>query len=144
MDLLRLARDCHAKAEVAPLLDVVPYARWLGVEGRVEDEGLLFVLPFREELLGNPILRALHGGVMSAFLEHAAAMELIWRLESRAIPKTVSITVDYLRPARAATTYARAGVTKLGRRASAVSVRAWQESEDKPIAQAHGHFLASG
>jgi len=39
------------------------------------------------------------------------------------------------------TTYARATIFKEGARVANVRVRAWQESEDKPIAALSGHFL---
>ncbi len=108
-----------------------------------ESGRLVFVLPGRDELIGNPKLRAIHGGVIAGYLEAVMQLELIWRLESFSVPKTVTVTVDYLRSARAQPTFAVASVTKLGRRASAVHVSAWQEQEDKPVAQAHGHFLTT-
>jgi acyl-coenzyme A thioesterase PaaI-like protein len=57
------------------------------------------------------------------------------------VPKTINITVDYLRSARVADTYARAVITKHGRRVANVQVRAWQGDESRPIAAAHAHFL---
>ena len=57
------------------------------------------------------------------------------------MPKTINITVDYLRSARLVDTHARAMITKHGRRVANVQVRAWQGDESKPIAAAHAHFL---
>ena len=76
-----------------------------------------------------------------ALLESAAIFHLVWDLNATAIPKTINMSIDYLRPGRPMDTYASGVVTKQGRRVSNVRIEAWQESRDKPIAAAHGHFL---
>jgi len=57
------------------------------------------------------------------------------------IPKTVDISVDYLRSGRPVETYGRAIVTRQGRRVANVRSEIWQEARDKPIAASHGHYL---
>ncbi|HEX2678342.1 MAG TPA: PaaI family thioesterase [Polyangiales bacterium] len=94
-----------------------------------------------DDLIGNPVLPALHGGTVGALLESAAIFKLLWEIESIAVPKTINITVDYLRSARVVDTFARATITKHGRRVANVQARAWQGDEDKPIAALHAHFL---
>jgi len=98
-------------------------------------------MPRSEHLVGNPVLPALHGGTVGALLESTAITELLWQKDSEAVPKTITLTVDYLRSARLADTFARATITKHGRRVANVQVRAYQDSEDKPIATANAHFL---
>jgi uncharacterized protein (TIGR00369 family) len=126
-----------SKTAVTPasgLLACWPYARWLDV--RLEDD--LAVLPYAPRLIGNPILPALHGGVVASFLELAA----LARLDAEGKrARTIDITVDYLRPARPVTTYAEARILKLGRRAANLAVEAWQEDKSAPIAALRGHFL---
>ena len=96
------------------------------------------MLPFAARLIGNPILPALHGGVVASFLELAA----LARLDAEGKrPRTIDITVDYLRPARPVTTYADARILKLGRRAANVAVEAWQEDRASPVAALRGHFM---
>ena len=58
-------------------------------------------------------------------------------------PKTIDVTIEYLRPGRAMTTYARADVRKVGRQIANVHVEAWQEARAKPVAALRGHFLLS-
>jgi acyl-coenzyme A thioesterase PaaI-like protein len=94
-----------------------------------------------QSLIGNPILPAIHGGTVGALLESAAIFKLVWEIRSIAVPKTINITVDYLRSARVVDTHARAIITKHGRRVANVQVRAWQADEAKPVAAAHAHFL---
>jgi len=123
------------------LLEAWPYARFLGVRLEIGDGGPLAVLPFDPKLIGNPILPALHGGVVASFLELAALARL--DAEGRRA-RTIDITVDYLRPARPVTFYAEARILKLGRRAANVAVEAWQETRDSPVAALRGHFMILG
>ncbi len=123
------------------LIDAIPYARYLGLNVRIVDGDLLTTMPGVDKLIGNPVLPALHGGTVGALLESAAIFKLLWEVESIAVPKTINITVDYLRSARVVDTLARATITKHGRRVANVQARAWQGDEAKPIAALHGHFL---
>ena len=131
----------HA-ARIGEALRRMPYAAFLGVEGRWEDGGLTAVLPFRDDLIGNTKLPALHGGAQGAFLEIAALAALVLELEAAARqPLTVGVTVEYLRPGRAKDTFARPSVKRLGRRVANVHVEAWQDDAAAPIALLQGRFL---
>ena len=123
------------------LLDAWPYARFLQMRMEAGETGPVAVLPFAERLIGNPILPALHGGVVASFLELAALARL--DAEGRRA-RTIDITVDYLRPARPVTTYAAARILKLGRRAANLAVEAWQEDRANPVAALRGHFMILG
>jgi uncharacterized protein (TIGR00369 family) len=127
---------------VAPaLLDAWAYARFLGVRLEEGESGLVAVLPFDPKLIGNPILPALHGGVVASFLELAA----LARLDAEGKrARTIDITVDYLRPARPTAFYAEARILKLGRRAANLAVEAWQEDPGSPVAALRGHFMILG
>ncbi len=46
---------------MSQIVDVIPYARFLGVEIERRDGALECVLPFRDEIVGNPVLPAVHG-----------------------------------------------------------------------------------
>jgi acyl-coenzyme A thioesterase PaaI-like protein len=124
-----------------PLIAAIPYARYLGLHVQIVDGDPITTMAGQADLIGNPVLPALHGGTVGALLESAAIFKLLWEIESIAVPKTVNITVDYLRSARVVDTFARASITKHGRRVANVQVRAWQADENKPIAAAHAHFL---
>jgi uncharacterized protein (TIGR00369 family) len=123
------------------LIEAIPYARHLGLSVAIVDGDPITTMNGADRLIGNPVLPALHGGTVGALLESAAIFKLLWEIESIAVPKTINITVDYLRSARVVDTHARATITKHGRRVANVQVRAWQGAEDKPIAAAHAHFL---
>jgi acyl-coenzyme A thioesterase PaaI-like protein len=122
-------------------LAVIPYARFLDV--RLEDDpaGIVCVLPFRDDLVGNAALPALHGGVVGAFLELTALVQAIELGDSERVPKPINFSVDYLRSAGPRETRGRAEVVKHGRRIANVRVIAWQEDAAKPVAAGIGNFL---
>jgi uncharacterized protein (TIGR00369 family) len=132
------------RAKMKAFLAGWPYARFLGIEPAAQGEAVTAVLPFSAHLVGNPLIPALHGGVVGGFLELTALAELAASAPDGHAPRTVDITIDYLRPARAATTYARAEVIKRGRRVVNVQVTAWQENPATPVATLRGHFVWNG
>ncbi|MFN8947829.1 MAG: PaaI family thioesterase [Alphaproteobacteria bacterium] len=141
MDILRRAIAEGRKPDLRELVEAIPYCRFLGVETDLKGNELTTILRFSDRLIGNPILPALHGGVVGAFLEITAVIQLMLETESEELPKPVDIGIDYLRSGRPVDTYARATVTKHGRRVCNVRAEAWQEDHARPIAALHGHFL---
>lgn len=125
---------------LAALLARVPYIRFLGMKAEVSGDEMTAILPFSDHLIGNTQLPALHGGVVGAFMEMTALAQLGLLNEGR-LPKTIDVTIDYLRPGRALTTYARADVKKAGRRIASVHVEAWQNERASPVAVLRGHFM---
>jgi uncharacterized protein (TIGR00369 family) len=123
------------------ILAAIPYARFLGVGVEGSDDGMECVLPFRQEIVGNPRLPAVHGGVLGALLELTALLRLIDESGTDRVPKPISFSVDYLRSAGPATTRARAEIFKLGRRIANVHVVAWQDDRTRPVAAGNGKFL---
>ncbi len=141
MTLVERLAAAKAAGDLAGLIEVVPYAQWLGLSGHVEGDELIVTMKFAPHLVGNATLPALHGGSLGALLESTAVFELLWRAESIVLPKTITITVDYLRSAAAVDTYARGTITRHGRRVANVSIEAWQDDRSKPVATAVAHFL---
>ncbi len=146
-------------AALAALAGSIPYAAFLGITFERRGDELTGLLAFSERLIGNPILPALHGGATAAFLEVTAIVALGWAhlweaIETGAVdaatltpqtlpalPKTIDFTVDYLRSGLPRDAYARATITRSGRRYASVRVEAWQDNRARPHAQAFGHFL---
>lgn len=141
MEMLKRAIAEGRKPDLRELVDAIPYCRFLGVETDRKGTELTTILRFNSKLIGNPVLPALHGGVVGAFLEITAVIQLMLEAETEELPKPVDIGIDYLRSGRPTDTYARAIVTKHGRRVCNVRAEAWQEEHTRPIAALHGHFL---
>jgi len=123
------------------ILARIPYARFLGVRVELHGDEMTAVLPFSQHIIGNPTLPALHGGVIGAFMEMTAVLQLSIAQAQPRQPRPVDINIDYLRSGRPEDTYARALIKKAGRRIANVQVEAWQEARAAPIAALHGHFL---
>ncbi len=121
----------------------IPYAGFLGVRAELKGDELTLVLPFGEHLVGNPMLPALHGGVVGALMELTAITQLAIASKSEKFAKTIDIGVDYLRSGKPIDTYARARVVKIGRRIANIQAEAWQNERSQPIAAMHGHFLVA-
>ena len=136
--------DDAAIQSLDAFLQRVPYVRFLGMRVELAGDEMTTVLPFAQHLVGNPMLPALHGGVIGAFMEMTALAQLSLAQPARRVPKTIDITIEYLRSARAQETYARATLRKLGRRVANVQVEAWQDSRAQPVAGMTGHFLLRG
>ncbi|MDE0781555.1 MAG: PaaI family thioesterase [Planktomarina sp.] len=140
------------------IVSQVPYITFLGVSFDRHGDELTSTMAFHDDLIGNPMLPALHGGATAAFLEVTAIVGLAWaslwtdieeeRLNISAVqngklalPKTIDLTVDYLRSGLPRDAYARARVNRSGRRYASVHVEGWQDNRSRLFAQATGHFL---
>jgi acyl-coenzyme A thioesterase PaaI-like protein len=123
------------------LVESIPYARFLGLRAERDAEGLVCVLPFRDAIVGNARLPAVHGGVVGAFLEMTAMLGLIDQSDGERIPRPINFSVDYLRSAGPADTLGRAEIVKLGRRVANVRVLAYQLDRSRPVAAGVGKFL---
>ena len=141
MSLIDIIHQPPSSETLAAWLQKVPYAKYLGITAQVEGEDILFILPPDDKLIGNPSLPAVHGGVIGAFMEQAAAFHLIARMETPRLPKIINFSLDYLRAARLRETYARCTVTRQGKSVANVSITAWQEAPEQPTATARAHFL---
>jgi acyl-coenzyme A thioesterase PaaI-like protein len=155
MQAVKTRRD----AALARLVDSSPYHKFLGVGFDRRGDELTARLSYDEKLIGNPLVPALHGGVTGAFLEIAAIIQLSWgmvweimesggagaeriaRGDFPPMPKTIDFSIDYLRSGKPRDAYARAVISKHGRRVANVRVEAWQDERGRPFAAAHGHFL---
>ena len=118
----------------------IPYARFLGLRVERDAGGLVCVLPFRDAIVGNVRLPAVHGGVVGSFLELTALLGLLDQSEAGRIPKPINFSTDYLRSAGPADTRGRAEIVKLGRRIANVRVVAYQEDPARPVAAGIGNF----
>ena len=107
------------------LLAGIPYAQYLGVRAELAGDEMTAILPFASHLIGNPMLPAIHGGVLGAFMEMTALAQLSILQGLSRQPKPIDISVEYLRSARGLTTYARADIRQIGRRIANVHVEAW-------------------
>jgi acyl-coenzyme A thioesterase PaaI-like protein len=138
--------DRREDERLANMLKRIPYAHFLGMRAERAGDEMTAILPFSPHLIGNPVLPALHGGVLGAFMELTALAQAVIAQEARGDgvarqPKPIGVTVEYLRSGRPIDTFARAHILRMGRRIANVRVEAWQDARAAPIAALYGRFL---
>jgi uncharacterized protein (TIGR00369 family) len=137
-DARRAARE---HSDYAPLLALIPYARFLGIRAEPHEDRVQLRLPFRDSLIGNPVVRAWHGGVTAAFMENTALFYLLLQLDEQRVPKSIDFSIDYLLSGRPEDLHADCEITRAGSRVAHTVIRCWQTSPAQPIAVARAHFL---
>jgi uncharacterized protein (TIGR00369 family) len=141
MKILQQLRQEGRADDMQALISHIPYACFLGVTVDRKGSEITTVMPFKESLIGNVNLPAIHGGAIGAMLELTSVIQLLFDTSCERLPKTVDISIDYLRSGKPEDIFGRAIVTRQGRRVANVRAEIWQEEKAKPIAASHGHFL---
>ncbi|MCA8899196.1 MAG: PaaI family thioesterase [Hyphomonas sp.] len=137
--------DLSRAEEVEAFIARTPLAQELGIRCEVMGDEMTAILPFQEKLIGNVSIRALHGGAIAAFLELTAQAQVFLVTEHLTHPpRPINLTIDYLRQGHAKETYARASITKMGRRMCSVQAVAWQDERAKPVTSLMAHFMVGG
>ena len=93
---------------------------------------------YLRKLFGNPAIRALHGGVIAAFLEFAMQADIHAR--AQAPVSTVSMAIDFLSSSRPEDMVGRVKVLREGRRIAFLEASGWQANNTRLVAAARGAF----
>lgn len=119
------------------------YAQSLGIQIIAADDALpILALPHASLTEGRP--GAFHGGATCGLLEaagYAALRAELGRIGSDPQLKPISITVQFLSAGLDKTSHAQGRITRLGRRNANVTVEAWQDDRNRPIASAVMNIL---
>lgn len=111
-------------------------AKWLDFAASLEDGILLYRLQVAERHIGNMLTRALHGGVVSSFLQVCAHMEGVGRIGDVAQIRPISVHCNYLRSAKDLDLLAQVEVVQRGRRIAFLEATCWQSAKETPVARA--------
>ena len=131
--------------QVQAFLGRTQFAQEIGMRCEVMGDEMTAIMPFQQKLIGNFTIQALHGGAIAAFLELTAMAQVYLVTEHlERPPRPINITIDYLRQGHAKDTFARATITKMGRRMCSVRAEAWQDERSKPVTSLLAHFKVSG
>ena len=144
MTTLQRIEQARASGDWNQLVQNVPYMHFLGMSLAVEKGRLVGKMGFADHLVGNPTVPALHGGSLGALLEASAQFEMLFRAETVVLPKTITLTIDYLRSGRPLDTFVASRIIRQGKRVATVHAQAWQDDELKPIATATLQVLILG
>lgn len=123
--------------------ELIPFNKFLNLRlthlerGRVEME-----IPFREELIGDPMKRAIHGGVISMLIDTAGGMA-VWGaiLDPHQRVSTIDLRVDYLRPGKPENLVCEGVAVRVGRSVGVADLRVFHRSKaDETIATGKGVY----
>lgn len=124
----------------------IPYNAWLGL--RAEDVGppgegrIVLRLPFRAELVGNPVTGVLHGGPISAAMDAACGAAVFLSLRAPRRIATLDLRLDYLRGAPpGADIFFRAECYRLTHQIAFTRGVADLGDETTPLATSAGTFM---
>lgn len=120
-----------------------PYVDFLDIRQQPQiDAGPVFRLPFKHELIGNPVLPALHGGVLAGLGETAMILHLTNTNPAiQGVPRGIDFAIAYMRSAKPVDTFVQGTTVRQGNRVALVQVSIWQDDPQRPVAQARGHCL---
>lgn len=121
----------------------VPHARHLGI--RVIETGpgvAVCVLPYREELIGDPQRKVVFGGAITTLIDHASGLAVACALEELTAIATIDLRVDYLRAAKPPLDlYARSECYRVTRNVAFVRAVAYEHTPDDAFASCLGTFM---
>lgn len=131
---------------LAPLLvDGSPHAVALGFHlERIEPGVAEMRAPYRDDLIGDPDTRVLHGGVVTALLDHACGLAAFAGLGGKDATATLDLRLDYMRPAEPGRdVVAIARCVRASGLFAFVSAIAHDGDENDPVATAAAAFMVT-
>lgn len=111
-------------------------AGWFNLTVSVDGERLLYRLGFQEAHIGNPVIRALHGGVIAGVLESAARFEVLSTLQAGATAQITSVHTSYLSSSRPVDLLCDVQIKRVGRRFAFAEATGWQAGPERVVARA--------
>jgi uncharacterized protein (TIGR00369 family) len=119
--------------------ELIPFNKFLGMKAALVERGRVQIaLPFREELIGDPLKFALHGGVISTLVDTVGGITVWTGLDNAsARVSTIDLRVDYLRPGKPETVVAEGVIVRIGRTVGVTDMRVFHPS-------AEGETIATG
>lgn len=113
-----------------------PIDQWLALDVTKNNDQNVYLMTPTEIHLGNPSIKAIHGGVVALFLERVAEIELSASGKSSTVANIVNTNVDFLRSSKMKPLFGSANIVRRGRRLAIIDVIAWQDKIDVPVAKA--------
>lgn len=120
-----------------------PHARYLGVQVIETGPGFaVLMLPYRPEIIGDPVRKVVFGGAITTLLDHASGLAVACALDVLRAIATVDLRVDYLRAATPGLDlYARVECYKVTRNVAFIRGIAYERGPDDPFASCLGTFM---
>lgn len=127
-------------------IQAVPHAQELGIEvdctaaGEVE-----LVMPWREDLVGDPATGVIHGGAVFTLMDTASGAAVISHPQVKGPTATLGLRIDYMRAATPQQAIrVRAECHHVSRSVAFVRATAFDDDRAHPVAVATGSFTLGG
>ncbi len=130
-------------ADIIPFFEQqIPFNAWLGMKVASLTASTCRVrVPYRPELVGDPLRPALHGGVLSALADTAGGLAVFGAIgTSKARVSTVDLRVDYYAPAELRDVYADATVMRIGNRVGVARILLHHGDPEQIVAEGKGVY----
>ncbi len=122
------------------MLRIAPFHRWLGLDVvDLTERELIFEMPWREEIISNPMVSSAHGGVLSALID-LTGLYAINALGGTA-RATANLHVDFHRPATPGALRSIGRMVKFGKQLSVAETRI-EDSDGRLLASGRGAYVA--
>ena len=111
--------------------EFIPFNRFLGLKAVDVAHGMVLLeIPWREELIGDPMKGAMHGGVISMLADVAAGLA-VWSALASPMSRvsTIDLRIDYLRPGRQEALRGEGRTVRVGKTVGVADVRLYQASD---------------
>ena len=144
-DAPRYALEALFGTQAAELINHIPHCKRLGMEVvQVGPREATVKLPYRDELIGDPVRRVVFGGVITTLLDHASGLAVFCSLPELTAIATLDLRIDYLKAAAARkSVFGRATCYKMTRNVAFTRAVAYQDDLDDVVAHAVGTFMLS-
>lgn len=127
------------------LVDGSPHAKALGLSFDHVGEGSATMrAPYSKDLVGDPETGILHGGVVTALLDHVCGLAAFSGFGGHDMPATLDLRIDYMRPAKPGSdVIAEAVCLRSHGLVAFVRATAHDGDRDDPVAIAQAAFMIS-
>jgi uncharacterized protein (TIGR00369 family) len=126
---------------LADVMQIAPFHRWLGLKiVQQNNDHLELEMPWRDELVSNPVIGAVHGGILASLIDLTGLYAII--AAGGVARATVDLRVDYHRAATNGPLRAIGQVVKLGKTISTADTRIIDD-DDRLVASGRGTYLST-
>jgi len=126
---------------LADVMQIAPFHRWLGLKiVQQNNDQLELEMPWRDELVSNPVIGAVHGGILASLIDLTGLYAII--AAGGVARATVDLRVDYHRAATNGRLRAIGQVVKLGKTISTADTRIIDD-DDRLVASGRGTYLGT-
>jgi len=127
-------------------IEALPHAVLLGMEPQDMRDGVAVIrMPYKDELIGDPVTGVVHGGAVSALMDTCCGAAVMSHPEISGGTATIDLRIDYMRAATPGQTITTTATCyHVTRSVAFVRAVAVDEDADNPVATATGAFTVEG